>query len=76
MFIEVHIIQCISSGEFLTHRLNYTSNVAMAGLFTNRQSAVDTGFDDLDNDFRIFSVYIKENQLPAYCCAGGFSPPQ
>jgi hypothetical protein len=76
MFIEVHIIQCISSGEFLTRRLNYTTNVTLAGIFTNRQSAIDTGFNDLDNDFRVFSFYMLETQLPAYCCAGGFSPPQ
>lgn len=67
MFVEVFIVQCVSTGEFLTPKLYYTKNVTLAGLFTSRESAVDTGFNDLGNDFRLHSFYIKEHQLPAYC---------
>jgi len=56
--------------------MNYALRVQNAGLFTNRQSAVETAMDDLDNDFEIFSFYIKESELPAYCIGGERSPPQ
>jgi hypothetical protein len=71
MFIEVYIVQCKSTGEFLTPNMNYSTRPQNAGLFTSRLSAVDTAFNELDNDFELFSFYVKESTLPPYCLGAG-----
>lgn len=71
MFKQVFIIQCISTGKFLTHQLNHTYNMNRAGYLLDRQSAIDTGFNELENDFVIYDFYKPVSMLPAYC--GGAS---
>lgn len=66
MFRQVFIIQCISTGKFLTHQLNHTSNLNRAGYLIDRLSAIDTAFNELDNDFTIYDFYKKETELPYY----------
>lgn len=59
MFKLVHIVQCKSTGEFLTPRLNYTYNFNLAGRFDDKQSALDTALNDLDIDFMIYEFYVR-----------------
>lgn len=61
MFKQVYIVQCKSSGEFLTPRLNYTYNLNLAGRFNNKESAVNTALNDLDFDFMIYEFYERES---------------
>ena len=61
MFKLVYIVQCVSTGEFLTPRLNYTFNFNLAGRFNDKQSAIETAFNDLDMDFIIYEFYEREN---------------
>lgn len=60
MFKIYYIVQCLSTGEFLTPRLNYTYNLNLAGRFSNKESAVETALNDLDFDFVIYEVYQRE----------------
>lgn len=66
MFRLVYILQCRSSGEFLTVNGFYTYNLNQAGLFADKQAAVDTGVCSLEDDFVVYSQYKKESELPAY----------
>ena len=65
MFKLVFIVQCLSTGEFLTPRLNYTHNLNLAGRFDNKTSAVETGFNDLDSDFIVYEFYERVNEKAA-----------
>jgi len=65
MFKHVFIVQCQSTGEFLTPRLNYTLNLNLAGRFDNKQSAVETAVNDLDFDFMIYDFYERDSQVKA-----------
>jgi hypothetical protein len=78
MFRQVFIIQCQSTGEFLTHGMNMTKNLNRAGYMLNKQSAVDTGFNEFDTDFVIYDFYKKESELPTYCfgVSDSVRPPQ
>jgi hypothetical protein len=67
MFIQVYVIQCQSTGEFVTRLMNYSKSLSRAGIFTDRNAAVDTGFNDLGDDFQVHTFYMKEHELPAYC---------
>jgi hypothetical protein len=64
MFRQVFIVQCESTGEFLTHSMSYTHNLNRAGYFYDKQSAIDTAVNDLDFDFCIYDFYKKESDLP------------
>jgi len=75
MFIEVFIIQCQSTGEFLTPMMNYTHNLNKAGYFFNRQAAIDTAMSELNFDFVIYSFYKREADLPASHGGGSLSAP-
>lgn len=66
MFVRVFIIQCRSTGEFLTVHLQYTHSFKRAGLFSDRQAALDTGVSCLGSDFEVHDFYKKEHDLPAY----------
>jgi hypothetical protein len=57
MFRLVYIVQCQSTGEFLTPKLNYTFNFNLAGRFTDRGAAVETAVNDLEYDFMIYEFY-------------------
>lgn len=61
MFKLVYIIQCESTGEFLTPRLNYTYNLNLAGKFDQKNSAVETAVNELDFDFMIYEFYVRAN---------------
>jgi hypothetical protein len=61
MFKHVFIVQCQSTGEFLTPRLNYTHNLNLAGRFPEKESALNTALNDLDFDFVIYDFYEREN---------------
>lgn len=75
MFVQVYIVQCVSTGEFLSHALNYTKRVGSAGYFFNIESARETAINELDFDFELFSFYVKESNLPSYYGGVAFSPP-
>jgi hypothetical protein len=75
MFRQVFIVQCQSTGEFLTTRLNYTTNLNRAGYFYERQSAIDTGINEFDNDFVIYDFFKKESDLPVALGGGAKCPP-
>lgn len=64
MFKEVFIVQCKSSGEFLTTMMNYTYNLNRAGFFNTRQEALDTAVNEFQFDFEIYSFFKRESDLP------------
>lgn len=59
MFKLVYILQCASDGKFLTPKLNYSHNFNLAGRFDDRQSAVETGLNELDLDFMVYEFYVR-----------------
>lgn len=81
MFRLVFILQCRSSGEFMTVNGFYTHNLSQAGLFVDKQAAIDTGLSSLDTDFLVYPQYKKESDLPAYIgeqlrrASGAAAPP-
>lgn len=81
MFRLVFILQCKSSGEFMTVNGFYTYNLNQAGLFVDKQAAADTGVSSLDTDFVVYEQYKRESDLPAYIgeqlrrASGAIAPP-
>ncbi|UOF80599.1 hypothetical protein [Inoviridae sp.] len=80
MFRQVWIVQCRSSGEFLTYSGFYTYNLNQAGFFGDKQSAIDTAEHSLDVDFAVYDFYKRESELPAYMAGqlnrvSGFTAP-
>lgn len=65
MFREYHIIQCISTGDFVCLPVLFNSDVGRATLFTSKENATDTAIDMLENDFRLFSFFRKEIIKPS-----------
>lgn len=67
-FRPYFIIQCRSSGLFLTESLGFTQLVTKAGRLYCPHSAVDTALNNLGSDYVIFSSYeiIEDNQEGAY----------
>lgn len=61
MFQLVYIVQCQSTGEFLTPKLNYTYNLNLAGRIKDKASAIETAVNDLDYDFVIYELYERSN---------------
>lgn len=66
MFRLLYILQCKSSGEFMTVNGFYTHDLMRAGLFVDRQSAVDTGVHTLETDFVVYPQYKRDSELPSY----------
>lgn len=66
MFSRVFVVQCLSSGEFLTVHLQYAHQLNRAGYFLDRQAAIDTGVSCLGSDFAIHDFYKRDSELPAY----------
>lgn len=80
MFRLVFILQCKSSGEFMTVNGFYTYNLNQAGLFVDKQAAIDTGVCSLETDFEVYQQYKRESELPSYIVgqlnrASGFTAP-
>ncbi len=81
MFRQMWIVQCRSSGEFLTVNGFYTYNLNQAGLFIDKQAAIDTAEHSLDTDFAVYDQYKRESDLPAYIgeqlnrASGAVAPP-
>lgn len=59
----------------------YTYNLEQAGLFIDKQAAIDTGFSTLDTDFVVYPVFKRECDLPHYVgvqlnrVSGSVAPP-
>lgn len=60
--IQVYVIQCKSTGKFLTVHLNHTINLNKAGYTFDRQSAIDTAMTELDMDFNIYDFWLPEER--------------
>lgn len=56
-FRAYFIIQCRSSGLFLTEQLGFTQLVTKAGRLYDPHDAVDTAMSNCPNDYVIFSSY-------------------
>lgn len=54
---RVYVIQCASSGEFLTWELGFAHSLKLAGRAPDMEHAVETAREYLDNDFEIHSFY-------------------
>lgn len=66
-FRPYFIIQCRSSGLFLTEHLGFTQLVTKAGRLYDPHDAVDTAITNLPNDHVIFSSYeLIENEEGVY----------
>ena len=58
MFRRVFVIQCKSTGEFLTEHLFYTKSLKRAGHIYDAQVAFDTAdWNISDRDYEIHSFY-------------------
>lgn len=51
------VIQCRSTGRFLTERLDYAVSFGDAGRLHDLEEAVDTAVDNLDDDYEIHRVW-------------------
>jgi hypothetical protein len=61
MFRRVYVIQCKSTGEFLTPNLFYTKSLKRAGRLYDVQEAMDTADINIsDRDYEIHSFYEKD----------------
>lgn len=56
-FRRFFIIQCRSTGAFLTEDLNYTNLAEKAGRLYCPYEAVDTAKHNLDDDYAVFSAW-------------------
>lgn len=54
---QVWVVQCRSNGMFLHPDLYLTRSLKEAGRCHDRESALDTGRINLDDDFQVFSFY-------------------
>lgn len=54
---RVWVIQCRSSGHFLTNDLGFSYSLKLAGRAPDLDHAVETAHDNLDDDFEIYSFY-------------------
>lgn len=59
----------------------YTHNLNQAGMFVDKQAAIDTGVCALERDFEVYSFYKRESELPTYMgeqlrrASGAVAPP-
>lgn len=58
-FRRFWIVQCRSTGQFLTEGFGYSNLAERAGRFYCPFEAVDTAKHDLDDDYAIFSAWEK-----------------
>lgn len=72
--VQVFVIQCKSTGKFLTSMLNHTSNLERAGHSYTKQAAVDTGFLELDIDFVVYDFYLPASKTHRVTGAGSLDP--
>lgn len=56
--VPCFVIQCRSTGEFLTEELFYSRLFADAGRLFDREEALLTGSDNLGEDFEICSFWV------------------
>ena len=56
-FRRFYIIQCRSTGAFLTEELGYTNLAEKAGRLYCPHEAVDTARLNLDDDYAVFSAW-------------------
>lgn len=56
-FVQVFVIQCASTGEFLTEDLNYSRSLKRAGRLYDVQEAAETAQFNLDHDFEISTFF-------------------
>lgn len=54
---RVYVIQCRSTGHFLTNDLGFAYSLKLAGRAPDLDHAVETAHDHLDDDFEIHSFY-------------------
>lgn len=64
-FVQVYVIQCKSTGEFLCSDLTYSRYLRDAGRLFDPTEAAETARFNLDHDFLIDTFY--EYRLPIYC---------
>lgn len=55
--VQVFVIQCASTGEFLTEDLNYSRSLKRAGRLYDVQEAAETAQFNLDHDFEISTFF-------------------
>jgi len=56
-FRQVFVIQCRSTGEFLTEQLVYARSLRLAGKCESMDEALTTAMCNLSDDFEIFSFW-------------------
>jgi hypothetical protein len=59
---QVWIIQCKSSGQFLTRELGYEFSLKRAGRLYDIEEALETASGNLDDDFEIHTFFDVELQ--------------
>lgn len=62
-FRRVFVIQCKSSGHFLTESLRYTLDLSRAGRLTDPEEALDTAIYNLEDDYKIHAFY-EQTEVP------------
>lgn len=55
--VQVFVIQCASTGEFLTEDLNYSRSLKRAGRLYDVQEAAETAQFNLEHDFEISTFF-------------------
>lgn len=55
--IQVYVIQCASTGEFLTSDLCYSRSLLKAGRLYDPTEASETARDNLDHDYEIHTFF-------------------
>ena len=56
-FRQVFVIQCTSTGKFLTQELCYAYSLRLAGKLLSLDEAVDTALCNLGEDFEVHSFW-------------------
>lgn len=62
-FRRFWIVQCRSTGQFLTQDFTYSNLAVKAGKFYCPFEAVDTAKSELDDDYSVFSAWEQVNVL-------------
>lgn len=59
-FRQAFVIQCRSTGRFLTEELGYCISFSLAGKLFSLDEAVDTAQFNLGDDFEVHGFWTKE----------------
>lgn len=59
--VQVFVIQCASTGEFLTDDLNYSRSLKRAGRLFDVQEAAETAQFNLEHDYEIITFFEYSN---------------